>query len=106
MVVATGRGGDLPEIIDEVKKVLGGDRSRVRQLQLGAGDLQIFLGRFSLHRVTENLGRSDRLLLIMSFTEQPGGVGNPYRVRDLYGKISAEHHSDAERRVRADRLLD
>ena len=35
------------ENFDEVKKVLNGDRSRVRQLKLEPGDLQIFKGRFT-----------------------------------------------------------
>ena len=43
------------ECFAEVRKVLNGDRSRVKQLELRAGDLQFFLGRFSLHQITENL---------------------------------------------------
>jgi len=94
------------ECYGEVKKVLAGDRSRIRQLPLSAGDLQIFLGRFSLHRVTENTGSADRLLLIMSFAEKPGMVGSMYRVKDLYGKVTEEHHRNERSRVRADELLD
>jgi len=41
------------ENLEEVKKVLDGDRKRVRQLELEPGDLQIFKGRFTLHRVTK-----------------------------------------------------
>lgn len=92
------------ECYDDVKAVLEGDRSRVRQLDLNAGDLQFFLGRFALHQVTENTGNSDRLLLIMSFTEQPGVIGNPVRVKNLYGKLS-EVHAQAQT-VRADNLID
>tara|TARA_R110002074_G_scaffold11782_2_gene43792 strand:- start:31 stop:885 length:855 start_codon:yes stop_codon:yes gene_type:complete len=91
------------EHYDEVKKVLRGDRSRVRQLKLQSGDLQFFLGRYSLHRVSENLGDTDRLLLIMSFTEKPGVLGNKQRVRNLYGKLSAEHERAS---VRSDGLVD
>ena len=91
------------ECYAEVKQVLDGDRSRVKRLELDPGDLQLFLGRFSLHRVTENTGKSDRLLLIMSFADQPGMIGNPYRVRDLYGK-TADVHED--RAVPTDGLLD
>ncbi len=91
------------ECYDEVKSVLDGDRSRVRELELNAGDLQIFLGRFSLHQVTENTGDRDRLLLIMSFAEQPGMVGSMARVRDLYGKITDAH---VDRPQRADGLAD
>jgi hypothetical protein len=92
------------ECYDEVKKVLDGDRSRVKRLSLKAGDLQFFLGRFSLHQVTENAGDEDRLLLIMSFTEKPGMVGSAVRVKDLYGKTTEIHHQ--QDRVRADKLID
>ena len=56
----------------DVRAVLCGDPKQVIRLNLAAGDLQLFLGRFSLHRVTKNTGLSDRLLLIMSFAENPG----------------------------------
>jgi len=91
------------ECYDDVKRVLDGERERVKRLQLNAGDLQFFLGRFSLHQVTENTGDVDRLLLIMSFSEQPGMIGGMARVRDLYGKVTAAHGSN---RVRADDLVD
>ena len=94
------------ECFDEVKKVLYGDRSRVKRLNLNAGDLQFFLGRFSLHRVTHNTGSTDRLLLIQSFTEIPGIIGNPQRVKDLYGKTTKDHKDKAGDRVRSDQLLD
>ncbi len=91
------------ECYDEVKQVLDGDRSRVKRLDLNAGDLQFFLGRFSLHQVTANSGDTDRLLLIMSFSEKPGMIGSMARVKDLYGKVTEAH---AESRVRADKLVD
>lgn len=94
------------ECYDEVKKVIQGDRSRVKRLQLNAGDLQFFLGRFSLHQVTENTGDDDRLLLIMSFTEKPGVIGNLVRVRDLYGKVTEAHVENQQDLVRSDKLLD
>jgi len=91
------------ERYDEVSKVLGGDRSRVRQLELNAGDLQFFLGRFSLHQVTENTGDNDRLLLIMSFAEAAGMIGSMERIRNLYGKVTEAHQ---KRQVFADGLVD
>lgn len=94
------------ECYEEVKKVLAGDRSRVKPLPLQAGDLQIFLGRFSLHRVTENIGSCDRVLLIMSFAEKAGMVGSKVRVQDLYGKVTEAHQRNEQARVRADSLLD
>jgi hypothetical protein len=94
------------ECYDDVKSVLDGDRSRVTRLQLNAGDLQFFLGRFSLHQVTENTGDDDRLLLIMSFTERPGMIGNRTRVWDLYGKVTEAHAEDRRELVRSDKLID
>jgi len=94
------------ECYAEVKKVLDGDRSRVTRLELNAGDLQFFLGRFALHRVTENTGNEDRLLLIMSFSEKPGMMGSVVRVKDLYGKVTEAHLDNVSTRVRADDLLD
>ena len=91
------------ECYAEVKKVLDGDRSQVRQLELNAGDLQFFLGRFSLHQVTANSGNDDRLLLIMSFSEKPGMIGSLARVKNLYGKVTDAH---AKNKVRADNLVD
>ncbi len=87
----------------EVSSVLGGCRDRVRQLDLHPGDLQFFLGRYSLHGVTENTGDTDRLLLIMSFTERPGITGNRQRVKLLYGRTTSIH---GRSRIRPDSLLD
>ena len=94
------------ECFDEVKKILNGDYSRVKRLNLNAGDLQFFLGRFSLHRVTHNTGGTDRPLLIQSFTEMPGVIGNPQRVKDLYGKTTEDHKDKISDRARGDELLD
>ncbi|MEM9331412.1 MAG: hypothetical protein AAGA53_08810 [Pseudomonadota bacterium] len=80
------------ECYDDVSRVLNGDRERVRQLELNAGDLQFFLGRFALHQVTKNTGKTDRLVLIMSFADAPGMIGSKERVRNLYGKTTEEHN--------------
>jgi hypothetical protein len=91
------------ECYGDVRKVLEGDRERVKRLDLNAGDLQFFLGRFALHQVTENTGNNDRLLLIMSFSEQPGMIGSLVRVKNLYGKVTEAHRAA---QVRADGLVD
>jgi hypothetical protein len=91
------------ECYDAVRQVIDGERKQVKRLQLNAGDLQFFLGRFSLHQVTENTGENDRLLLIMSFSEKPGMVGSMARVKDLYGKVTEVHSAN---KVRADGLAD
>ncbi len=94
------------ECYEDVRAVLCGDPKQVTRLNLAAGDLQLFLGRFSLHRVTKNTGLSDRLLLIMSFSEKPGMIGSVERTRELYGKVTKRHLEAQAQRVRADKLMD
>ena len=53
-----------------------------------------------------NLGQTDRLLLIQSFTEKPGVIGSMYRVKDLYGKTADIHLIHEQNKKRADDLLD
>ena len=94
------------ECYEDVRAVLSGDARQVIRLKLAPGDLQLFLGRFSLHRVTKNSGPSDRLLLIMSFAEKPGMIGSVERTRELYGKVTDAHLEAQAQRVRADNLMD
>jgi hypothetical protein len=95
------------ENLDSVASVLHGtDRSEVRQLDLRPGDLQLFKGRFSLHRVSEVRGARERHTAILAYAEQPGVVGRAERTRQLYGRV-AEAHLQAERRqTRSDGLTD
>jgi len=94
------------EHYDAVRAALNGDTTRVKRLPLQPGDLQLFLGRFSLHRVTENTGTMDRLLLIMSFAEKPGMIGSVHRSRELHGEVTAAHLEAERSRVRSDSLMD
>jgi hypothetical protein len=86
--VLTGRGGPA-----------------VRRLTLRPGDLQLFRGRFSLHRVSPVAGDIPRHTAIFAYTERPGVVGNVARTKQLFGRVRPEHLA-AERAVRGDRLLD
>ena len=94
------------ECYKAVGRVLDGERSAVKTLNLRPGDLQFFLGRYALHRVSPCHGPTPRLLLIMSFTEVPGVIGSRHRVQTLYGKTTDVHHAAEKHRVRADGLLD
>ena len=92
------------ENFDEVKKVLRGDRTRVHQLKLESGDLQIFKGRFTLHQVTKIEGKIPRYLVIPSYVLDPWRVNTPEHSRAIYGKALPIH---LERKVkRADGLAD
>ncbi|MGD9990149.1 HalD/BesD family halogenase [Pseudonocardia sp.] len=85
--VLDGEGGDL-----------------VRRLPLRVGDLQIFAGRYSLHRVTAVGGAHARHSAILAYSARPGVVGAVTRTRQLFGRVTPAH-TDADR-VRVDSLMD
>ena len=87
-----------------VGRVLDDERSLIRSLRLEPGDLQIFKGRYSLHRVTPLSGPRLRYVAIFSFAEEPGMVGSPERTRQLYGRVLPIHLERAG--LRADTLID
>ena len=92
------------ENFDEVAAVLDGTSDRVHVLHLEPGDLQLFKGRYSLHRVAPLEGDRPRYVAIFSYVEEPGMVGAPERVRQLYGKVLPIHLERAG--LRADAYLD
>ena len=87
-----------------VTRVLDGDTTLIRTLRLEPGDLQIFKGRYSLHRVTALMGSRPRYVAIFSYVEQPGMVGSPERTRQLYGRVLPIHFDNAG--LRNDALID
>ena len=96
------RKGD--ENFDAVREVLDGTSDLVKFLRLEPGDLQIFKGRYSLHRVAPLEGTTPRYVAIFSYVEEPGMVGSPERTRQLYGKVLPIHLERAG--LRADTYLD
>ena len=80
------------ENYDGVKAVLNGDENQVNTLELNPGDLQIFKGRYSLHRVTPVKGKRRRYVGIFSFVDQPGMVAKVERCKQLYGRTLPIHH--------------
>ena len=92
------------ENFDEVRKVINGDRTRVRQLKLEPGDLQIFKGRFTLHRVTKIEGQKSRYMCIPAYVLDPWRVNTPEHSKAIYGKVLPIH---LERNaIRTDGLAD
>ncbi len=89
---------------DEVKKVLDGDRTRVRKLKLEPGDLQIFKGRFTMHRVTRVKGTKPRYLCIPAYVLDPWRVNTPEHSKAIYGKVLPIHIE--RNQARADGLAD
>lgn len=72
-------------------RVLTGDRSSVRSIQMVPGDLQLFLGRYSLHQITPVEGDLDRHVLVCSYAERPGVIGPTDRTRSVYGRVTEAH---------------
>jgi len=79
------------ENFEEVTKVLKGDRKKVKSLDLKPGDLQIFKGRFTLHRVTKIEGNRSRYLCIPAYVLDPWRVNTPEHSKAIYGKVLPIH---------------
>ncbi|MGM0823709.1 MAG: HalD/BesD family halogenase [Pseudomonadota bacterium] len=75
----------------EVENVIDGDRSRLKALDLQPGDLQIFFGRYSLHRVTPVEGDKERHTVIFAYAKEPGFVGRPERAQRIFGRMAPMH---------------
>ncbi len=88
----------------EVNRVLDGVSDKVCTLHLEPGDLQIFKGRYALHRVTPLTGDRPRFVAIFSYVDQPDMVATPERCLQLYGRALPIHYERAGQR--ADSFLD
>ncbi|WP_324751563.1 hypothetical protein [Roseovarius sp. Pro17] len=89
------------ENFEEVARVLNGTSDRVVRLELEPGDLQLFRGRYSLHRVAPLTGDRPRYVAIFSYVQEPGMVGAPERTMQLYGRTLPIHHERAGQRADA-----
>ncbi|NND73468.1 MAG: arpA protein [Ilumatobacter sp.] len=95
------------EGFDAIQAILEGGRDGVRTLDLRPGDLQIFRGRHSLHRVTRvPVGASPRHAAIFAYTLEPGVIGRVERTEQLFGRVLPEHIAAEQARVRSDTLTD
>ncbi|MGH3625079.1 MAG: HalD/BesD family halogenase [Sciscionella sp.] len=95
------------ENFDNVQAVLAGSREHlIRHLSLRPGDLQLFKGRYSLHRVTSVQGETARHSAIFAYSEHPGVIGSVARTRQLFGRVLPEHLATEGRAARGDQLLD
>ena len=79
------------ENFEKVTKVLKGDRSKVKSLDLKPGDLQIFKGRFSMHRVTKIEGKTSRYIALPCYVKDPLKINKPQHSKQVYGKALPIH---------------
>ncbi|MFE3324261.1 arpA protein [Streptomyces sp. NPDC059176] len=95
------------ERLDDVRDVLDGrGEQMIRRLPLQPGDLQLFKGRYALHRVSPVRGGLARHSAIFAYSERSGVIGSVARTRQLFGRVLPEHLEAEGRAVRGDRLLD
>jgi len=115
LAIQNGEAGGLFEYVpwarsatdenyDGVAAVLDGRSDQVKALALEPGDLQIFKGRYALHRVSPVEGARPRYVGIFSFVEEPDMVAKPERCQQLYGRVLPIHYE--RERVRAETLRD
>ena len=66
-----------------IRRILDGEHNDIRTLPYNPGDLLIFSGRNSIHRITEIKGEVSRLVAILCFSTRLGDV-NSDQVRSLF----------------------
>ena len=91
------------ECYDEVQKLLHGDTSKIKEIKLNEGDLQLFKGRYALHRATRAEGNRTRNLVVFTYTEKENVIGSSYMTEELYGKTLDVHK---QTKIRSDNLTD
>jgi hypothetical protein len=92
------------ENFEAVRSVLDGNKNQVRTLDLRVGDLQIFKGRYSLHRVNR-IESGTRHTVIFGYARQPGFIGSVASTMKVYGRVTPEHIA-AENDRHSDGLAD
>lgn len=80
------------ENFDGLARVLSGEPEHpARCVETHPGDLQLFLGRYSLHQVTPVTGTRERHVLVLSYADRPGVIGPVDRTRSVYGRVTEAH---------------
>ncbi len=93
MLQASESGGEYEYVPDTrragnedyglIRRIIDGEHNDIRTLPYKPGDLLIFSGRNSIHRITEVRGDNSRLVAILCFSTLPGEV-NSDQVRTLF----------------------
>ncbi|WP_291733193.1 hypothetical protein [Leisingera sp. F5] len=75
-----------------VKQVLDGDRADLRSLKLRPGDLQLFRGGYTLHRVTAP-ERGERQSLLLSYVTDPNDITTSDKAIRIWGEAHPDHYA-------------
>ncbi len=73
---------------DGVARLLRGEDSEVSTLQLGAGDLNVFKGVNTAHRVTPTAGDLARVVTVFTYYETPGKMFSDIENLGFYGRTN------------------
>lgn len=73
-----------------VARLLGGEDAQVSTLKLGAGDLNVFRGKNTAHRVTPPRGGRARIMAIFTYYETPGRMFSDEENLGFYGRTVSE----------------
>ncbi len=84
------RAGEGDEDIPYMLEVLKGGRDRVATVSREPGELTIFRGCNSLHRVSPVSGDRLRMMAVFVYEEAPGITGDPEVNQTVYGRTGAE----------------
>ena len=94
------------ENYDGVRAILEGSEAGVYSLDLRPGDLQLFFGRYSLHRVQPTTGARDRLTAVFSYSRSSDFIGTAGKTAKIYGRKLAVHDTHERDRRHPDQLVD
>ena len=88
-LAANTRRYEGDEDIAFMTEVLRGRRDRVQVVSREAGELTIFRGCNSLHRVSPVSGNRRRLMAVFVYEAEPGVIGDPEVNLTVYGRTGA-----------------
>jgi hypothetical protein len=77
---------ELDPNLGGIARLLRGEDSAVQTLRLGAGDLNVFKGKNTAHRVTSPVGDRARLVTVLSYYETPGRMFSDEENMGFYGR--------------------
>ena len=99
LLQAPRRGGDFQyrqalrsdqdQNYDGIARLLRGEDSEVSTLQLGAGDLNVFKGVNTAHRVTPPVGDRARVVTVFTYYETPGRMFSDEENLGFYGRTNS-----------------
>lgn len=115
ILVQAAQGGGVFEYVPDIRRpsnenfehvqhILEGGREGIHELDLRPGDLQLFKGRFSLHRVTRIVGPTTRYIALPTYVHDPWRMNRPHHSITYYGRATQLHYE--RERALVDGLVD